>query len=107
MLAGMWDGGRVLGWIGLISTTARTPGMPMATWLSKDLIVPPVTGLIATAATFMLGSLKSIPKTVVPVTLPSASSRFIGLPTNLQSFGSLIFSLATGSGGAFAASAAT
>jgi hypothetical protein len=53
----------------------------------------------------MFGTRTSIPKTGFPVTLSIVSSRFCGVPTSVQSFGSL--SLGSTGGGIFAAVSAT
>ena len=64
-----------------ICTTSSTPVAALALAPSKLLTLPPCTGDMAMVAYTMPGSLTSMPKRAVPLTLAGVSSRVVGLPT--------------------------
>ena len=70
-------------------TTWSTPLIAFALLSSTLASLPPNTGQAATVATFMPGTLTSMPNCAVPLTLSGASKRFADVPISLKSFGSL------------------
>ena len=87
-------------------TTWRTPLTARAAASSSDFGLPPNTGEIAIAATFIPGSLVSMPNSARPLTLSGVSSRLAEVPIRVKSFGSFSATL-SGAGTGRAAAAST
>src|SRR5215510_10058303 len=79
-----------------IGTASITPGRLITDDLSKLATAPPCAGLCFTAAWTMPGTLKSRPKTALPLSFADNSTRRSGLPSSFHSLSGFGFGCAGG-----------